>query len=79
MRTTININEHLLQMAKRRALETNRTLTSVFEDALRLALDVKSGATNRRITIPVSGAGGLQSGVDLDDNASLLDRMEDRT
>lgn len=65
-------------MAKLRALETNRTLTSVFEDALRLALESKQGAANRRVIVPVSGAGGLQPGIDLDDTNTILDRMEDK-
>jgi hypothetical protein len=80
MRTTININERLLRNAKLRAAETHRTLTSVIEDALRLALEAKHAPVpNRRVSVPVSGAGGLLPGVDLDDNASVLDRMEGRT
>lgn len=79
MRTTININDRLLQRAKLHAAETHRTLTAIVEDALRLALERKPAqASRRRIRIPVSGSGGLLPGVDLDDTASLLDRMEDR-
>ena len=77
MRTTININDRLLQKAKLRAAETHRTLAAIIEDALRLALEAKPAlAPNRRVRIPTSGAGGLLPGVDLDDSASLLDRME---
>ena len=79
MRTTININERLLRTAKLRAAESHRTLTSIIEDALRLALEAKPApGRNRKVKIPVSGAGGLMPGADLDDNASLLDRMEGR-
>jgi hypothetical protein len=80
MRTTINIDDELLRAAKLRAAETHRTLTSVVEDALRLALqDRARSATPRSVTIPTSGSGGLLPGIDLDDTASLLDRMEDRS
>lgn len=65
MRTTININDSLLTSAKRRAAEPHRTLTSVIEDALRLALEMKPlQAANRQIAIPSSGLGSLLPGVD---------------
>lgn len=79
MRTTIDINDDLLRMAKLRAAQAHRTLTSVIEDALRLALEERTRtASSRRVRIPVSGSGGLQPGVDLDSNAAVLDRMEGR-
>lgn len=62
-----------------RAAETNRTLTAVVEDALRLALQVRpSGSTQREVSVPTSGSGGLLPGVDLDDTSALLERMEER-
>ena len=62
-----------------RAAETNRTLTAVVEDALRLALQVKPvGSARREVGIPTSGSGGLLRGVELDDTSALLDRMEGR-
>jgi hypothetical protein len=80
MRTTININDALLQSAKVQAAKTNRTLTAVIEDALRLALGKKPGQTpSRKIKIPTTGSGGLQPGVDLDDMSSVFDRMEGRS
>lgn len=80
MRTTININDALLRMAKLRAAETHRTLTAVIEDALRLAIEGKSlSEPGRRVNIPTSGSGGMLAGVDLDDMSSILDRMEDRS
>jgi hypothetical protein len=75
MRTTINIDDELLRAAKLRAAETHRTLTSVVEDALRLALqDRAASVTPRSVTIPTSGEGGLLPGIDLDDTSSLLDK-----
>ena len=79
MRTTLNINDTLLQSAKRKALESNTTLTSVVEDALRLSLAVHKQVTPDQDTkIPTSGKGGLLPGVDLDDTSSLIDIMEGR-
>ena len=80
MRTTININDALLRSAKVQAARTNRTLTAVIEDALRLALVQKPEQTpSRKIKVPTAGAGGLQPGVDLDDMSSVFDRMEGRS
>ena len=80
MRTTLSLDDRLLGEAKVRAAATNRTLTATIEDALRLALHTLPPKVDRhRSTIPTSGAGGLLSGVDLDDTATLLDRMEGRT
>lgn len=81
MRTTLQLNDQLIVLAKERAAQTRRSLTSVIEDALRIAL-LKSDATTvgktRRVVLPASGSGGLLPGVDLDHTATLLDRMEGR-
>ena len=76
MRTTIRLDDDLLRAAKRRAVETDRTLTAVIEDALRAALAVRAERTGERPGLPTFEGGGLQRGVDLDDTASLLDLME---
>lgn len=79
MRTTIRLPDDLLDAAKRRAVETGRTLTKVIEDALRAALarDDTGSAEQPEVVIPTFGSGGLRPGIDLDDSASLLDAMED--
>jgi hypothetical protein len=77
MRTTINIDERLLELAKRRATETNRTLASIMEDALRVALEARATDLQGPASMPTSGSGGLQPGANLDNNASLLARMEE--
>ena len=76
MRTTIHLADELLARAKRAAIDSNRTLTAVIEEALRAALSKKRGAPETRIDLPTFGEGGLQAGVDLDDSAALLDRLE---
>jgi hypothetical protein len=79
MRTTLNLDDALVAAAKRRALETGRTLTAVIENALRAALGRRAAEGGRRIDrLPTFRGGGLQPGVDLDDSAALLDVMDRR-
>jgi len=68
-----------MKAAKRRAVETGRTLTDVIEDALRLALTREAkGGDLAPIEIPTFGSGGVLPGVDLDDTSALLDLMDGR-
>lgn len=62
---------------KRRAVETNRTITAVIEDALRAELArTESDRLREPVALPTYGSGGLRQGVDLDDSAALLELME---
>jgi hypothetical protein len=77
MRTTIRLNDELLREAKAHAAATDRTLTQLIEDALRIALARRDAAAERpRVDLPVFRGSGLQPGVNLDSNAALLDLME---
>lgn len=77
MRTTLNLDDHLLRQAKKLAAESGQTLTSLFEDALRERLARRPGNAPRKpVRLRIYGAGGVQPGVDLDDSAALLDLME---
>ena len=71
------MDEDLLAAAKQLAARTGKTLNSVIQDAVREAVMLqpkhKKGA---RIRLPTDKGRGLQSGVDLDDSATLLDLME---
>jgi hypothetical protein len=78
MRTTIRLDGELLRQAKRRALETGRTLNAVIEDALRAALQARRSPETRPVELPVSGAGGTLPGVDLDNTAALYGIMDGR-
>jgi hypothetical protein len=75
MRTTVNIDEYLLEEAKVTAARGRRSLGDVIDDALR-ALFVERGgdsAVTRRVVLPTSGGSGVRSGVDLEDNESLAE------
>ena len=77
MRTTIRLNDELLLEAKRHAAETHRTLTRVIQDALVALLQRERGADSpRRVRLPVFRGDGVFDGVDINNTASLVDRME---
>jgi hypothetical protein len=77
MRTTVRLDEELLNEARRCAAEERTTLTAVLERALREMLARKKQLRDRpRRRLPSFKGGGLQPGVNLDDSASLLDLMD---
>lgn len=78
MRTTITIDDALLDQVRRRAAELGRTVSQVIEDGVRESLlrREESPATEFRVR-PFHG-GRVRAGVDVDDNAALLDAMDDR-
>ncbi|MBI2863679.1 MAG: type II toxin-antitoxin system VapB family antitoxin [Chloroflexi bacterium] len=77
MRTTIRIDDQLLQEAKQLAIRSGRTLTSVIEDALRESLSRQRSVRQRGpVRLATFGGKGLLPGADLDDSAALLDLME---
>jgi hypothetical protein len=77
IRTTLTIDDSLLAEYKRVAADTHRTLSYVIQDALRETVARRREAAARQpVRLPVIGGGGLQPGVDLDDNARLLELLE---
>ena len=81
MRTTVRLDDALLEQAKREAAQRHETLTALIEQGLRLILAQSRSPKSRRkrVVLPVCRArGGVLPGVDLDNNAALLDVMDDR-
>ena len=80
MRTTVRLDDALLDQAKHEAGRRRETLTSLIEQGLRLVLaHSRAPARHRKVSLPVCRAGGgTLPGVDLNDSASLLDVMEGR-
>lgn len=80
MRTTIRLDDHLLDQARREAAARGLTVTALLEQGLRLVLARAKHASERpRVTLPVCQVGGgTRPGVDLDDSAALLDLLEGR-
>lgn len=78
MRTTIRLDDQLLAEAKELALQTDRTLTAVIEDALREVLSRRRDVGEHpRIALMRDGEGGPRPGVNISSNAELLERMDD--
>ena len=78
MRTTIRIDDNLLTLAKKAALESKSTLTAIIEDALREKLFRKeTKSDSKEVKIITFKGKGLLPGVDLDDSSSLLELMEE--
>ena len=77
MRTTVRIDDRVLAEARKRAAESGKTLGSVLEDALRESLARRgTHAKLKPVRLKTFKGGGVRTGVDLDDSASLLDMME---
>ncbi len=81
MRTTVRLEDALLEQAKREAARRGKTLTAMIEQGLRLTLaQSRQKRIRRRVNLPVCRmGGGVLPGVDLDDSSALLDRMEGRS
>ena len=79
MRTTIRLDDGLLDDARRLAFKHGTTLTAIIEESLRERLArSQSGSSGQRTRLATTGEGGVLPGIDLDDSASLLDMMDDR-
>lgn len=75
----MRLQETLLKRAKQRAAAEGRTLTSLIEEGLELALARPKPQPRRRVTIPVAReTGGTLPGVHLDRSADLEDVMDRR-
>jgi hypothetical protein len=77
-RITVRLEEGLLAAAKERAALQRRTLTSLIEEGLRLALsNSRKAGRRKKVLLPVSRAGGgTMPGVDLSKSAELQDMLD---
>ncbi len=78
MQITITLSDELAAELQKMAVESRRTLTQVVEDALRESLESSQAwrPYRREISLPTFGNGGVLPGVDISNNAALLDIME---
>ena len=75
MKTTLNLDDELLQRAKRRAAARGTTLTAFVEEALRSSLSQRP-SSEFRLELPTV-RGDRQPAVDPADRQVLHDRMAD--
>ncbi len=75
MRTTVRLDDALVEQAKREAERCGETLTALIERGLRLVLAQGGKPARRtRVSLPVCRAGGgVLPGVNLNDTATLED------
>jgi predicted transcriptional regulator len=77
MRTTLTIDDALLDAAKRLAVAERRSVSSVVEDAMRQMLARRAAVRDAQpFALDVFDGGAYQPGVDIADNARLLDVLE---
>jgi hypothetical protein len=77
MRTTVDISDELLRLAKRRAADSGIPLRQVVEAALRQYLASPQKRASYRLRWRTE-RGRLQPGVRLDDRDALFDLMDGR-
>lgn len=78
MRTTISIEDSLLERARKASLQRSCSLGEVIEDALRATLAAQPKSGDKRSVEPLKTyrGSGLQPGVDLAASGSLLEIMD---
>lgn len=77
MRTTIEIRDDLLRRAEQRAMRDRRTLSELVEEGLSAVLAEKDTRRPTDFDLPVSKKrGGTLPGVDINNNAALLDILD---
>jgi Arc/MetJ family transcription regulator len=74
-RTTLAIDDDLLDELKARALKERRTVQAVTNTLLRSALRASDHGKGYRLE-PVAGVGKLRKNVRLEDRAALFDLMD---
>ncbi|MGI8645122.1 MAG: type II toxin-antitoxin system VapB family antitoxin [Nocardioides sp.] len=81
MRTTVNIDDHLLAEAKLIAARSHRTIGSVLEDALRTFIEDRDTTSRPREPYRLPrynmGNAGLRPGVDLYDKEQMAELLGD--
>ncbi len=77
MRTTVRLDDDLLQQAKVHAAQTGRTLTALIEDALRQAMSTSAeNGQSLEYRVPTFDS-ALRPGAVLSDNSALADLMDE--
>jgi len=79
MRTTLNLDDHLVRAVRQRAVDTGRTIMEILELGVRELLERESRPPAPRRLRWVTVRGDAPPAVDLTDRDALLDRMEGRT
>jgi len=77
MKTSIEIDDYIFSEAKKLSISSKKTFGKIVEEALRnMMLKKRTGAKSKVSLVTMKG-NGLQHGIDLDNNQSLADIMDD--
>ena len=76
MRTTIRLEDELLDRAKRLARQRGLSLTDVIREAVEAHLTRSARPQVATVNLPVSGRAGTLPGVELDDMTRLRDALD---
>jgi len=77
MRTTLNLDDQLIDAAKHRAIENRVSLACVIENALRESFSKPLLPKHEMIRLVTASGVGVKHGVNLDDSRTLLEIMDD--
>ncbi|MBL9159814.1 MAG: hypothetical protein JNJ70_20195 [Verrucomicrobiales bacterium] len=80
MRTTVSIEDSLLEQARELSRQRSCTLGEVFDEALRLSFAAARKGSSPESSRPLKTfrGDGLRDGVDLDSSSSLQETMDGR-
>ena len=73
MRTTITLDEHLLERLKKRAAESGTSVSGLIERAVRLLLQASAAQRRDRFDLVTFGEGGEFTTLNIDKTAALLE------
>ncbi len=78
LRTTVRLEESLLEQAKAEAARRNTTVTALIEQGLYLVIkEGQKPKARKKIELPISTkGGGPLPGIDISNSADLLDIMD---
>jgi plasmid stability protein len=79
VRTTVRLDDDLYRQVKVKAAQTGRPVGAVIEDAIRASLAQGTRPKAAVAPLPTFGGGGVMPGVDLTDEASLRDLLDEAT
>ena len=73
MRTTITLDDRLLERLKKRAAESGMTVSGLIERAVRLLLQASAPQRRDRFDLVTFGKGGQFTALNIDKTAALLE------
>jgi len=74
MRTTITIDEEILEQLKTRAAREATTVSRLIEDSVRLAAKPLNGATGKPFKLVTFGKGGQFTNLDVNRSSALIEQ-----